>query len=84
MRGRPTQQVIIHQPGGCLEFRERLVHIADVRQDARFLRPAEVDHLVGNASKARENLGWEPKVSFPSLVSRMVHADIDIEKSKRV
>jgi GDPmannose 4,6-dehydratase len=44
--------------------------------DPAFLRPAEVDHLVGDASKAREQLGWEPKVSFRQLVEMMVDADL--------
>jgi GDPmannose 4,6-dehydratase len=47
-----------------------------VRQDARFIRPAEVDHLIGDASKAREVLGWKPKVSFRELVAMMVDADL--------
>jgi GDPmannose 4,6-dehydratase len=47
-----------------------------VRQDPRFMRPAEVDQLVGDASKAREVLGWEPTVRFPELVAMMVDADI--------
>ena len=48
-----------------------------VRQDPAFLRPAEVDHLVGDASKARRILGWEPRVAFPVLVEMMVRADLD-------
>jgi len=44
--------------------------------DPQLLRPAEVDHLVGDASKAREELGWEPKTSFPELVDLMVDADL--------
>jgi GDPmannose 4,6-dehydratase len=47
-----------------------------VRQDPRFIRPAEVDELVGDAGKAREVLGWKPKVSFPELVAMMVEADL--------
>jgi GDPmannose 4,6-dehydratase len=47
-----------------------------VRQDERFMRPAEVDHLIGDASKARDVLGWKPKVSFPELVAMMVDADL--------
>ena len=39
-----------------------------VRKDPRFLRPAEVDHLIGDASKARRVLGWEPSVDFGGLV----------------
>jgi len=48
-----------------------------VRQDPALLRPAEVDHLVGDASKARRILGWEPRVAFPTLVEMMVRADLD-------
>ena len=47
-----------------------------VRQDPRFLRPAEVDVLVGNAAKARQVLGWEPTVDFAELVTMMVDADL--------
>lgn len=48
-----------------------------VKQDARFFRPAEVDLLVADPSRAREELGWEPSVSFAELVRRMVEADMD-------
>jgi GDPmannose 4,6-dehydratase len=44
--------------------------------DERFLRPAEVDHLIGDPSKARKQLGWQPTVDFKGLVSMMVDADI--------
>jgi GDPmannose 4,6-dehydratase len=47
-----------------------------VRLDPRFLRPAEVDHLIGDASKARRALGWQPEVDFPGLVRMMVDADL--------
>ena len=47
-----------------------------VVQDPRFYRPAEVDLLVGDASKARRQLGWEPKVSFEELVKMMVDTDL--------
>ena len=46
--------------------------------DDNFKRPAEVDLLVGDASKAKKVLGWEPKVNFEELVSRMVNHDIKI------
>ena len=49
-----------------------------VRLDPRFLRPAEVEHLVGDASKAREKLGWEPRVGFDELVRLMVDADLEL------
>jgi len=45
--------------------------------DPQFLRPAEVDHLVGDATKARERLGWEPHMSFRELVELMVDADVE-------
>jgi GDPmannose 4,6-dehydratase len=48
-----------------------------VRIDPRHLRPAEVDHLVGDASKAREKLGWEPRTSFRELIEMMVDADLE-------
>ena len=47
-----------------------------VKHDDRYERPAEVDILVGDASKAKRILGWEPKVRFPQLVSLMVDADL--------
>jgi GDPmannose 4,6-dehydratase len=46
-----------------------------VEIDARYLRPTEVDHLEGNAAKARRVLGWEPKVRFKELIQMMVRAD---------
>jgi len=47
-----------------------------VRTDPALLRPAEVDHLIGDASKAKKVLGWQPLVSFEQLVSMMVDADV--------
>ena len=51
-----------------------------VQQDPRFRRPAEVDLLMGDASKARERLGWEPHVSFDGLVKLMYENDLDEER----
>jgi GDPmannose 4,6-dehydratase len=48
-----------------------------VRVEPALLRPAEVDHLLGDASKARAQLGWEPRVDFKQLVEMMVDADIE-------
>ena len=48
-----------------------------VVQDARFMRPAEVDLLVADPSKAHRQLGWRPKVDFPGLVKMMVEADLE-------
>ncbi|MFV0463457.1 MAG: GDP-mannose 4,6-dehydratase [Nostocoides sp.] len=47
-----------------------------VRQDPQFMRPAEVDVLIGDASKAKRVLGWQPKVSFDELVRMMVDSDL--------
>jgi GDPmannose 4,6-dehydratase len=59
---------------GCvdLDWQEHVV------QDPRFMRPAEVDLLVGDYSKAREVLGWEPKVNFKELVQMMVESDMEL------
>jgi GDPmannose 4,6-dehydratase len=48
-----------------------------VRLDPRFLRPAEVDHLIGDPAKARAALGWTPAVDFTGLVRMMVDADLE-------
>jgi GDPmannose 4,6-dehydratase len=49
-----------------------------VGTDPRYLRPAEVEHLVGDFSKARKKLGWEPRSSFDELVRLMVDADLEL------
>jgi GDPmannose 4,6-dehydratase len=54
-----------------LDYRDYVV------QDPRFFRPAEVDLLVADATKARQTLGWEPKVTFEQLVGMMVEADLE-------
>jgi len=51
-------------------------------QDERFMRPAEVDLLVGDPSKAKKILGWEPQVSFEQLIQMMVEADIRLLKTE--
>ena len=53
-----------------------------VRQDPKFFRPAEVDLLIGDATKAREKLGWKPEVSFPELVKMMVAHDLKREAAR--
>jgi GDPmannose 4,6-dehydratase len=52
-------------------------------QDPAFMRPAEVDLLVGDASKAGQTLGWEPKVSFEQLIQMMVESDLHSLKNGR-
>jgi GDPmannose 4,6-dehydratase len=51
---------------------------AVVRVDPRYFRPAEVETLLGDASRARRELGWTPKVNFEDLVAEMVRTDLDI------
>ncbi len=58
-----------------LDYRDHVV------QDERFFRPAEVDLLVGDPSKARQVLGWQPRTSFPELVQQMVDADLELVRS---
>jgi len=53
-----------------------------VVQDPRFMRPAEVDILIGRATKARAKLGWEPSVSFQELVEMMVESDVKLLKQE--
>jgi len=55
-----------------------------IQVDPRYFRPAEVDLLLGDPSKARRQLGWELKTSFDELVSMMVAADLELaEREKR-
>jgi GDPmannose 4,6-dehydratase len=51
-----------------------------VKNDPRYERPAEVDLLVGNPEKAKERLGWEPRVRFNELVKIMISADLELAK----
>ncbi|MBP6913633.1 MAG: GDP-mannose 4,6-dehydratase [Candidatus Levybacteria bacterium] len=51
-----------------------------VANKKEFMRPAEVDYLIGDYSKAKKELGWEPMTSFKELVEMMVKADLDLEK----
>jgi GDPmannose 4,6-dehydratase len=71
------------------EFAELAFEVAEigdweryVRVDERFMRPAEVDYLIGDASKAKQELGWEPTISFDELVAMMVEHDLKHEAEK--
>ena len=66
-------QELVEVAFGCvgLDWRQH------VREDPAFLRPAEVDLLIGDATKARTVLGWKPQVTFAGLVEMMVRADVD-------
>ena len=75
-----------HSVQDFLEAAFRIAGLGDwhqyVRQDPRFFRPAEVDVLVGDATKVRAKLGWKPEVDFPALVERMVAHDLALEARK--
>ena len=72
---------VAHSVRDLLDVAFRQVGITDwtpfVRQDERFIRPAEVDHLIGNPGKAARILGWKPTVMFDELITMMVKADIE-------
>jgi GDPmannose 4,6-dehydratase len=74
-----------HSIGEFLEQAFKEVGINDwkpyVKQNPEFMRPAEVDILLGNPSKAETKLGWKRKVDFPGLVKMMVENDLKIEKA---
>lgn len=53
-----------------------------VKQDPKYFRPAEVDLLIGDSTKARNKLGWKPEVDFTGLVKLMVENDLKIESSR--
>ncbi|NBS28567.1 MAG: GDP-mannose 4,6-dehydratase, partial [Actinobacteria bacterium] len=53
-----------------------------VRQDPKFFRPAEVDLLIGDPTKAKTKLGWKPEVSFEQLVDMMVAHDLAYESAR--
>src|SRR5882672_5993153 len=53
-----------------------------VKIDQKYYRPTEVDLLIGDASKAKKTLGWQPKVRFQELIAMMVDADLAVEKEK--
>jgi GDPmannose 4,6-dehydratase len=54
-----------------------------VKHDQRYVRPAEVDLLLGDASRARAELGWQPKVSFPELVRMMIDSDLRLAEQEQ-
>jgi len=54
-----------------------------IKVDPRYLRPAEVDHLCGDAGKARRALGWEPRTTTEQLIAMMVEGDMQIAMRER-
>ena len=85
---RPDDYVIAtgetHSVREFLEEAFRAAEISDwskyIAHDKRYFRPTEVDNLVGDAAKARQKLGWSPKVKFKELVKIMVEADVKAMK----
>jgi GDPmannose 4,6-dehydratase len=53
-----------------------------VKIDPQYFRPTEVDLLIGDASKAKEKLGWQPKTTFKELVKIMVDSDLELAKKE--
>lgn len=72
-RGRGIDQKGYDSKGRCI-----------VRVDPGYFRPTEVDSLLGNAAKARQRLGWVPRISFRELVAEMVKADIEAAERDRL
>lgn len=86
-------EIAFREVGRCIEWRGKGIEEVGVdiksgrtvvRIDPQYFRPTEVDLLVGDASKAREKLGWQPKTSFATLVREMVAADLAIAKREAV
>lgn len=69
-----AQRSGVRRSGVCPSEVDWKKHVAF---DERYLRPAEVDLLIGDASKAKKQLGWVPKVKFKELTEIMVDADIE-------
>ncbi|CAG0952046.1 partial GDP-mannose 4,6-dehydratase, partial [Anaerolineae bacterium] len=69
-----TVQKLVETAFGCLDLDWRQY----VVQDPEFMRPAEVDLLIGDPTKAHQKLGWKPKVSFTQLIERMVNHDLTL------
>jgi GDPmannose 4,6-dehydratase len=74
-----------HSIGTLLELAFAAVGIDDwkpyIKQNPQFMRPAEVDLLIGDPSKAKDILGWTPKVAFPELIAMMVQNDVIEQKA---
>lgn len=68
--------------GKTAELQKHTIKVGDsiVRVDPRYFRPTEVESLLGDPSKAKKDLGWEPKISFDELVKEMVLADLEVAK----
>lgn len=78
----------LNEYGRVISVENKLAHckVGDiiVRVDARYFRPTEVDTLLGDPSKAKEKLGWVPKITFNELVQEMVEADYNTAKRDKL
>jgi GDPmannose 4,6-dehydratase len=77
---------VAHSVRECVEvaFDQAGIPVDDhVVIDETYMRPAEVEHLIGDATKARERLGWAPEIGFEQLIRMMVDADYDLLKRDR-
>jgi GDPmannose 4,6-dehydratase len=88
---RPSDYVIsAGETRSVREFVEETFSLLDldwnkfVEIDPRYFRPTEVDLLLGDSSKAREELGWKPKVTFKQLVKMMVERDMELARSEKI
>ena len=52
--------------------------------DSRYFRPTEVDSLLGDPSKAKQKLGWSPKISFKELVKEMIYEDLKLAENDKL
>ena len=75
---------IIHTIGDFLDVAFQNIGVTNwekhVVQDPAFMRPADVQYLAGDSSRARRELGWEPKVNFDEMIERMVKNDINLHE----
>ncbi len=74
--GREEQGVVMEAPKACKAHAGEVI----VAVDPRYFRPTEVDTLLGDPSKAREKLGWSPRIGFPELVREMMAADLELAR----
>ncbi len=71
-----NEQGVVQESGGTLK--------TIVKVDSRYFRPTEVETLLGDATKAREKLGWQPKIGFEELVREMIQADLQLAKKDQL
>ncbi|GEP89459.1 GDPmannose 4,6-dehydratase [Chitinophaga terrae (ex Kim and Jung 2007)] len=69
----------ISNPECLLQVGQEIVAV-----DSRYFRPTEVELLIGNPTKAQQQLGWKPKYDLPALVKEMVHADLELFKREKL